>query len=431
MPDLLVIGGGPGGIAAAQTAARLGADVALVENAALGGTCVHAGCIPSGAFHRTATVLDEVLQAERLGLRMELKEIDWPRIQEWVGWVVEKAAGLSRAAIQAADVAVVSGLARFTAAQRLEVGEEIFEDVPVVLATGAVSSMPDLVIPPGCPVLTSTDAMGLGRIPDRLLVVGADRFSLEWADLFAHFGSRVTVISSEPRLLAKEDADIAGFLQLVLEQRGIEFQLDGAPDLSAVDTDAVLVADSRAPRTDGLGLELAGVDLDADGAVIVDEQCRTTAPGVFAAGDVTGPPWLSNRARAMGIVAASCALGGAARFRPERLPRSVNTHPELAAIGMTEEEATEKGIKTATGYGELTTSLHGITVGEDRGALKLVVDTEFGEILGAHMVGIGAGEVIAQVAVAMELEADYRDLARVQHLHPSLAELVTDAIVSI
>jgi dihydrolipoamide dehydrogenase len=273
--------------------------------------------------------------------------------------------------------------------------------------------------------------MALDRVPGRLLVAGAGRFSLEWADLFAHLGSRVTLATPETRILPGEDSDIAGFLQLVLEQRGIEFQLGVEPERALPQADAVLFADSRAPDTAGLGLEVAGIEVDADGAVIVDAECRTTADGIFAAGDITGPPWLSNRARAMGVVAASCALGGSARFRPERLPRSVNTHPELAAVGMTEQEAAAKGVDAAVGFGELSTSLRGITLGEDQGALKLVVDPEYGEILGAHMVGVGATEVIAQMAAAIELEADYRDLARVQHLHPSLAELVTDAIASI
>jgi dihydrolipoamide dehydrogenase len=152
---------------------------------------------------------------------------------------------------------------------------------------------------------------------------------------------------------------------------------------------------------------------------------------VFAAGDVTGPPWRSNRARAQGMAAATNALGGSARVRPERLPRSVNTHPELAGVGLTEEQARARGIEPAVGFGELATSLRAVTLGEDKGALKLVVDPEFGEILGAHMVGVGATEVIAQVAAAIELEADYRDLAKVHHLHPSLAELVTDAVAAI
>jgi dihydrolipoamide dehydrogenase len=431
MPELLVLGGGPGGVAAAQTAARLGAQVTVVERAALGGTCVHAGCIPSGAFHRTASILDELGRAERLGVRVVLEGIDWPRVQEWVGWVVSKAAGLTRAALQSASVEVVAGSARFTGPGRVDVDGRVFEDVPIVLATGAASFVPELPQTSSGAVLTNTEAMGIDRVPGQLLVAGAGRFSLEWADLFAHVGSQVTVISPDERILTGEDSDIAGFLQLVLEQRGIEFQLGAAPELALSKADAVLFADTRAPNTAGLGLEVAGVEVGADGAVIVDAECRTTADGVFAVGDLTGPPWLSNRARAMGMAAASHALGAAAHFRPERLPRSVNTHPELAAVGMTEEEAAVSGIEVALGYGELSTSLRGMTLGEDQGALKLVVDTEFGEILGAHMVGVGATEVIAQVAAAMELEADYRDLARIQHVHPSLAELVTEAIASI
>jgi dihydrolipoamide dehydrogenase len=431
MTELLVVGGGPAGVAAARAGARLGARVTLVERAALGGTCVHAGCIPSGAFHRTAEVLDELGRAHRVGVRAALDGVDWPQVQVWVGSVVTRAAGIARAALDSAGVEVLAASARFTAPGRLEIGERTVDGAPVVLATGAVSYAPELTAPPSCAVLTNPEMMALDRVPARLVVAGAGRFGLEWADLFAHLGSQVTVATPEPRILPDEDADIAGFLQLVLERRGLRFHI-GDPDAELLgEADAVLFADTRAPNTAGLGLEVAGVEVAAGGGVIVDAECRTTAPGVLAAGDVTGPPWLSNRAHAMGSAAAGCALGERIRFRPERLPRSVNTHPELAAVGWTEVEAAARGIEAAAGFGELSTNLRGITLGADEGALKLVVDTEFGEILGAHMVGIGAGEVIAQVAAAMELEADYRDLARVHHLHPSLAELVTDAIASL
>jgi dihydrolipoamide dehydrogenase len=409
----------------------MGARVTLVERAALGGTCVHAGCIPSGAFHRTAAMLDELGRAERVGVRAALEGVDWARLQGWVGSVVSKAAGLTRAALDSAGVEVVAAPARFTGPGRVEVDGRVFEGMPVVLATGAASFVPEQPHPPSCPVLTNTEAMALDRAPGRLLVAGSGRFSLEWADLFAHLGSRVTVATEDARILPGEDSDIAGFLQLVLEQRGLRFEFGVAAGGALPEADAALFADTRAPITAGLGLDAAGIEVGRGGGIIVDAECRTTAHGTFAVGDVTGPPWLSNRARAMGAAAASCALGGTLRFRPERLPRSVNTHPELAAVGMTEDEATARGMRATVGFGELSTSLRGITLGEDQGALKLVVDTEFGEILGAHMVGVGATEVIAQVAAAMELEADYRDLARVQHLHPSLAELVTDAIASI
>jgi len=431
MSELLVLGGGPAGVAAARTGAGLGARVTLVERASLGGTCVHAGCIPAGAFHRSAAVLDELGRAERLGVRAALEGVEWPRVQDWVGSVVSKAAGLTRATLQAAGVEVLAAPARFVAPGSVEAGDRRFDGVPVVLATGAVSIRPEAAPSVAGPVLTNTEAMALDRVPERLLVAGAGRFSLEWTDLFTHLGSRVTVAAAEERILPGEDPDIAGFLQLLLEQRGVRFELGAAPDLARREAGAVLVADDRAPDTAGLGLEAAGVTTGGGGAVIVDAQCRTSAAGVHAAGDVCGPPWLSNRARAMGTVAATCALGGSARFRQERIPRSVNTHPELAAVGMTEEEAAALGIESAAGFGELSTSLRAMTLGEDQGALKVVVDPGSGEILGAHMIGAGATEVIAQVAAAMELEADYRDLLRVHHLHPSLAELVTDALASI
>jgi pyruvate/2-oxoglutarate dehydrogenase complex dihydrolipoamide dehydrogenase (E3) component len=433
MADLLVIGSGPGGVAAAREARRRGASVTLVERAALGGTCTHAGCVPAGAFHRAATILDEIERAPALGISADVSGVEWARLQAWVGGVVGRAAGLARTTLESAGVEVVSAPARFEAPGRVEAGGRVLEAAAVVLATGAVSVAPPLPEPPPVPVLTNAEAMALDGPPASLLVADAARFGLEWADLFAHVGSRVTVATAADRLLPAEDADIAGFLQLLLERRGVRFLLGAAASeaLAGVEADAVLFADTRVPATAGLRLESAGVATGPDGAVTVDAACRTTAPTVFAAGDVTGPPWLSNRARAQGLAAATNALGGSARVRPERVPRSVNTHPELAAVGLTEAEAGARGLSAAVGYGELATSLRGITLGEDEGALKLVVDPEYGEILGAHMVGVGAVEVIAQVVAAMELEADYRDLARVSHLHPSLAELVTEAIASI
>jgi len=284
-------------------------------------------------------------------------------------------------------------------------GVDGYEGVPTVVAAGARS-----VAPPGA--LSNDAVMGLSAVPGSLVVLGAGRFSLEWADLFAAAGSRVTVVAPDGRVLPDEDADLAGFVQLALEERGVAFAAD-APDAPA---QATLSADTREPSLPGLE---------------VDALCRTRLPGVFAAGDVTGPRWLSNRASAQGQAAAANALGGSVKVREERLPRSVNTRPELAAVGLTEAEAAARGVEVAVGFADLAASPRALTLDQAAGALKLVVDAEFGEILGAHMVGVGASEVIAQVALAMELEAGYLDLARVAHVHPSLAELVTDAAVSI
>jgi dihydrolipoamide dehydrogenase len=400
MADLVVVGAGPAGVAAALAGRRAGAQVVLVERGLPGGTCVHAGCIPSAAYHTATSLLEDLRGAAALGVRAEAAALDWERVQAWTSSASEAVAATVRNRLRYADVRVEERTATVGAG-----GVDGYEGVPAVVAVGARSVAPEGMV--------SNDAvMGLPRPPRSLLVMGASRFSLEWADLFAAAGTKITVVVPGERPLPEEDADLAGFLQLQLEERGVQFT-GQPPDAPA---ELALSADTREPN-------LPGMEVDA--------TCRTMLPGVWAAGDVTGPRWLSNRARAQGEAAAANALGGSVRVREERLPRSVNTHPELAAVGLTEAEATSRGIAVAVGLADLATSARAITLHRAAGALKLVVDPEFGEILGAHMIGVGASEVIAQVALAMQLEADYHDLTRVAHLHPTLAELVTDAAASI
>jgi dihydrolipoamide dehydrogenase len=429
-----------GGVAAALTAARLGAKVTVVERAAPGGICVHAGCIPSACYHRSAAALAECRAAGRFGVAPAEGRLEWDRVQAWVSATVREASGQVRTALTAAGVELLPGVAGFTGPAALQVGGRSFTGIPIILATGAAAVAPSFPGKAAIPVLTSDGAMALDSVPESVVVAGSGRFSLEWADLLSTLGARVTVVTPEQRMLPAEDVDIAGYLQVLLEERGVEFML--ATPIEAVEgktviargrpipASAVISADSRTPNLADLELAVTGVEQAEHGGVKVDPGSRTSASGIFAVGDVTGPPWLSNRARAMGTAAARNALGESVKVRSERIPRSVNTRPELAAVGLTEEEAVGLHRHVAVGYGELVTNLRALTLGEAKGALKLVVDSEYGEILGAHMVGVGSVEVIAQVAAAIELEADYRQLARMHHLHPSLAELVSEAAAS-
>jgi dihydrolipoamide dehydrogenase len=436
MADLLVIGGGPAGVAAALTGARLGARVTLVERSELGGASVHRGEVPLARLRRVADLLDELERGEGLGAGGGLVAIDWGRMREEAAAAAATAAQLTRAALERAGVEVVAACARFVGPGRVEVAGLVFERTPVVLATGASPVVPQRrgTPRPGRRAMTGEAVLAMTELPSRVLVAGGAYLGLGWASLLNRLGSKVAVATAGDRILPDEDREMARALQRALERRGISFGFGrGALEQAEaeLEPELLLFADTRLPNYSGLDLEAAGVAIGPAGEVTVDARCTTSAPEVFAAGDLTGPPWFSSRARAQGTVAATCALGGTARFRPERIPRWVGTHPELAAVGLTEEQAIACGRPVTIGRGGMAPEPSASRSGQDPTALKLVVDAEYGEILGAHMVGCGASELIGLVATAMELEADYRDLARLHHLPSGPARLLTEAIASI
>lgn len=447
---LVVIGGGPGGYAAAFRGADLGLEVSLVDaEERLGGVCLLRGCIPSKALLHAARVVNEAREAKRFGLRFGEPEIDLEQMRRWkedlVGALAQGVAQLAKRR----GVRVLRARARFSDAQTLELEGD---DVPArlgfehaILATGSAPIIPPSLQLDDERVMDSTAALDLADIPRRLLVVGGGYIGLELGTVYATLGAKVTVVEMTGDLLPGVDRDLVRPLEESLEklfavnnkstrvdrleagEAGVRVHLDGPGVDSPQIFDRVLVAVGRRPRTEGLGLERAGVELDEKGFVRVDRHRRTSEPRVLAVGDVAGEPMLAHKAAREGKVAAEVVAGKPSQFDSRAIPAVVFTDPEVAWCGLTETQAAADGRKIEVRRFRWSASGRAHTLGRTEGLTKLIFDGETERVLGMGVVGPGAGELIAEGALAVELSAVARDVAETIHAHPTLAETVAEA----
>jgi dihydrolipoamide dehydrogenase len=447
---LVVIGGGPGGYAAAFRAADLGVEVTLVDaEGQLGGVCLLRGCIPSKALLHAARVIAEAREAERFGVRFGGPEVDLERLRAWKGEVV---GGLSRGVAQLAKsrgVRVLAARARFRDAESLDLEGD---GVPAhlgfdhaILATGSAPTIPPALSSDDERVMDSTAALDLPDLPRRLLVVGGGYIGLELGTVYAALGAKVTVVEMTGDLLPGVDRDLVRPLEqrlehlfavnskstrvvkLAGEEAGVRAHLDG-PGVDAQQIfDRALVAVGRRPQTAGLGLERAGVELDEKGFVKVDRQRRTTERRILAIGDVAGEPMLAHKASREGKVAAEVVAGEPAEFDSRAIPAVVFTDPEVAWCGLTETRAAAEGRRVEVRRFRWSASGRAHTLGRTEGLTKLIFDGETERVLGMGVVGLGAGELIAEGALAIELGATARDVAETIHAHPTLAETAAEA----
>jgi dihydrolipoamide dehydrogenase len=447
---LVVIGGGPGGYAAAFRAADLGLEVTLVDaEEQLGGVCLLRGCIPSKALLHAARVISDARDAQRFGVRFGPPEIDLERLRAWKGEVVDR---LSQGVAQLAKrrgVRVLQAAARFRDGGSLELegveapGRLGFDHA--ILATGSTPIIPPALRSDDERVMDSTAALDLPVVPRRLLVVGGGYVGLELGTVYAELGAKVTVVEMTGDLLPGVDRDLVGPLEsrlerlfatndkstrvvrLEAEEAGVRVHLQGAGVDSPQLFDRVLVAVGRKPRTDGLGLEGAGVKLDEKGFVRVDRERRTTEPRILAIGDVAGEPMLAHKAAREGKVAAEIVAGEPAEFDSRAIPAVVFTDPEVAWCGLTEAQAEVEARKVEVRRFRWSASGRAHTLGRTEGLTKLIVDGETERVLGVGVVGPGAGELIAEGALAVELSLTARDVAETIHAHPTLAETLAEA----
>ncbi|WP_270354311.1 dihydrolipoyl dehydrogenase [Microbacterium testaceum] len=443
--DVVVLGGGSGGYAAALRLAELGKDVVLVEKDKLGGTCLHRGCIPTKALLHAGEVADAARGASDIGVDVTFSGIDPARVRAYrEGIVAKKFKGLE-GLISARGIRVVRGSGTLEAGPAVRVGDDVYRGEDVILATGSYSrSLPGLDI--GGRVLTSEQALDLDVIPERVVVLGGGVIGVEFASVWRSFGVDVTIVEALPHLLPAEDVASSKALERAFRKRGISFQLgrrfaslaqdvDSATvtldDGSELIADYVLVAVGRGPSTAGLGYEEAGVVLER-GFVRTDDRLRTDAPHVWAVGDIVPGLQLAHRGFQQGIFVAEQIAGLSPVLVPDvDVPRVAYSHPEVASVGLTEAQAQDRyGSEAVTAY-EYNLAGNGRSEIIGTSGIVKIVRRVDGPVVGAHLVGDRVGELISEAQLAVGWEAHPEDIAPFVHAHPTQSEALGEAFLAL
>jgi dihydrolipoamide dehydrogenase len=451
--DVVVLGAGPGGYVAAIRAAQLGMKVACIDRrAALGGTCLNVGCIPSKALLDSSELYSLARSRfARHGIEVGEVGLDLAAMMKRKDQVVKGLTDGIAFLFKKHGITFVQGTARLDGPGRVAVkGADgkatTLEGKAVLLATGSEPASLAALPFDGTAIVSSTEALAFDKVPERLVVVGAGYIGLEMGSVWARLGSKVTVLEFLPRIVAGSDAEIATGLQKVLTKQGLEFHLDtkvtsasvhkGRVKLTAeakgekvtFEGDKVLVAVGRKPCTAGLGLEEAGIAVEArTGRVPVDEAYQTKVPGVYAIGDLIAGPMLAHKAMEEGVAFAERLAGHKTRVNYDAIPGVIYTWPEAAGVGLTEEQAREAGREYRVGKFPFAASGRARCLDETDGMVKVIADAKTDRVLGVHILGPRASELIAEAVTTIEFAGSAEDIARIVHAHPTLSEAVQEA----
>ena len=450
--DVIVIGSGPGGYVCAIRCAQLGLRTACVEGReTLGGTCLNIGCIPSKALlHATHSLHEAQHNFAKMGLLGAAPDVDWPAMQAYKDDVIAQNTSGIEFLFKKNKVDWIRGWASIPEAGKVKVGEDVHEAKEIVIATGSeAATLPFAEIDEEV-VVTSEGALKLAAIPKRMAVIGGGVIGLEMSSVYARLGTEVTVVEYVDGIVPGSDAEVARQFRKIMAKQGISIvtgaevqsversgdaatvtwkaRKDGAEESLTVDR--VLVATGRRPYTDGLGLEALGVTLSKRGQVEVDGQWRTSVPGIRAIGDAVPGPMLAHKAEDEGMAAAEAIAGRHGHVNYDVIPNVIYTHPEVGSVGLTEEQAKESGRTYKVGKFSFMGNGRAKANFAADGFVKIVADAETDRILGAHVIGPMAGDLIHEVCVAMEFGAAAEDLARTCHAHPTYSEAVREAALA-
>ena len=456
--DLIVIGTGPGGYVCAIRAAQLGMKVAVVEKRAThGGTCLNVGCIPSKALLHASELFEEAGHSlGKMGIGVGTPKLDLATMMKFKDEGVDGNVKGVDFLLKKNKIDSVHGLGRIAAPGKVEVKAadgktQTLETKAIVIATGSDVAPLKGVDIDGKRIVTSDQAIALDKVPGHLLVVGAGVIGLELGSVWRRLGSKVTVVEFLDRILPGIDSEVGRQSQRLLEKQGLVFKLgskvtgvdSSGPALKAqvepakggaaetIEADVVLVAIGRVPFTDGLGLDEAGVKKDNRGRVMVDAHYATNVPGIYAIGDVIAGPMLAHKAEDEGMAAAEILAGQAGHVNYDVIPNVVYTFPEIASVGKSEDELKEAGVAYNTGKFPFTANGRAKANHQTDGFVKILADAKTDRVLGVHIVGSDAGNMIAQAATAMEFGAAAEDIARTCHAHPTLPEAVKEAALAV
>ena len=454
--DLIVIGAGPGGYVAAIRAAQLGMKVACIDkNAQLGGTCLRVGCIPSKALLESSERFHEATSGayDAHGIKVGNVELDLAAMLARKTKIVDQLCSGIKGLFKKNGITPYFGLGKLGPGGTVEVtlidgGKEILTAKNILVATGSVPATIPGVSFDGEHIGSSTEALSYDKVPEHLIVIGAGFIGLEMGSVWKRLGSKVTILEYMPKFLPTVDVDIAKLAHRAFKKQGLEIRLgvrvtgakrsgDGAVvtyeengETKTIEGDRVLVATGRWANTDGLGAKEAGIAMDKRGVITVDDHYRTNVPGIWAIGDVIPGPMLAHKAEEEGVAAVETMAGQQGHLNYDAIPGIIYTHPEVGSVGKTQQELQEAGIPFKKGTFPFMANGRAKAMGETDGMVKILAHKETDRILGFHVIGAHASDLIAEGAVAVEFSASAEDLARSVHAHPTLSEIVKEAALA-
>lgn len=445
--DITVIGGGPGGYVAAIAAAREGKKVCIVEKGSFGGVCLNEGCIPTKTLIKTANVLHEIREAGSFaieGVDPAKVSVSMAKLQKRKNNVVQTLVAGVKGLLRGNKVAVVEGTASFVDAHTVEADGKTITSDYFIIATGSSVTTPAFIKQEGNnTILTSREALNLETLPASIVVIGGGVIGVEFAYLFNKLGVKVTVLELMDHIMPMVDEEVSEMAKKRLEKDGVTFHM-GAKVHTARDNavlfekggkqcqvkaECVLTAVGRVPNTEGLNADAVGVAFDR-AAIKTDATLRTNVPNIYAVGDVNGKAMLAHTASREGVAAVNAVCGKTARMEYGKIPSCIYLEPEIACIGMTEKQAKEQGKKVKIGKFPMAANGKSLVEGDTDGVVKVVVDEEFGEILGVHLYGKHATDMIAELSLAMTMEATAEEVIHTIHPHPTVSESVPEAFMA-